>query len=169
MRWLLAILLLVSLAWGTTYRQLSLEDMLGATDIAFYGRVLETSTTELEGEPWTEVTFEVLEPLKGIPEDDQTTRLTFYGGTLPDGTILSVNLMPEFREAELLLILAYDAGYYSPVVGFRQGLWRETPRGFVAETGQVLSLEEGELVLDGVGADRSDLLTVLKNRLEAQP
>ena len=161
---LLTLLGALSLGSATTYGVLSLDDMLGRSQIAFYGRVLQIETVSQDGEPWTEVSFEILEGLKGTGEANDLS-LRFYGGTSDDGRTVTVSLMPQFNLDENVLILAYDGDYYSPIVGFRQGLWRETALGFESETGDLLSLLDGDLSLTGSGADRSELLSRLAESL----
>ena len=67
-----------------------------------------------------------------------------------------------------VLVLAYDAPFYSPIVGFSQGLWRATPEGFEDLTERLLSLDDaGRILRDGEGADRTAVLDALAARLEA--
>lgn len=171
-RLLAALALLSALAWAsaTSYRALSLDEMLAQTDLAFYGEVESTAVEAKDGEPWTLVTFAVREALLGLDEGAETVTLAFYGGTLESGESVRVSLMPEFEAGEVVLVLAYRAGYYSPIVGFRQGLWRETERGLTDEAGRVLSLSEvGALAPDGQGGATDALLAALRAALEARP
>lgn len=172
-----AVVLLVSLLGGTfatTYEALTLDEILAKTEIGFYGQVSEVSVEERDGDPWTLVTFEILEALIGVtpPEDSNqplAVTLAFYGGTLPSGESLLVSLMPQFSVGETVLVLAYNEELYSPIVGFRQGLWRSTTLGLRDESGRLLSLgEAGTVALDGVGADTDALLNELRDLLEAR-
>jgi hypothetical protein len=87
--------------------------------------------------------------------------LSFYGGEP-----VVVTGMPHFAPGEVVFVLAYNAPYYSPIVGFNQGLWRLGPRGFEDERGRLLSLgEAGELVLEGEGAADEEILTALRQAL----
>ena len=167
---LLLVTLVASVGFATSYRALELGEMLAQTELAFYGEVRELSVEERSGEPWTMVTFEVRQPLFGLGADDSSLSLAFYGGELPNGVSLSVSLMPQFEVGETVLVLAYQGELYSPIVGFRQGLWRETALGLRDETGRLLSLsEEGELLLDGEGGATEALLEALRSQLEDQP
>ena len=171
---LLVTLALSSLALATTYRELSLDEMLAATEVAFYGQVADVTVEDRDGEPWTVVTFEVLEPLLGVEdrldEDGVSLALAFYGGTLPSGETVTVSLMPQFAVGELALILAYDGDYYSPIVGFRQGVWRDSTLGLRDETDRLLGFdEEDELLLDSVGGDTDTIIGSLRAALEARP
>ena len=153
-------------AFATTYRTLTLEEMIAQTDIAFLGTVSSLETVDRDGEPWTRVTFTVTEPLLGT-EADETVTLTFYGGTLSNGVSVSVSLMPQFQEQEEVLILAYNDEFYSPIVGFRQGLWRNATLGLRDEIGRALTLnDDGTLSLGGEGGSTADILRTLREALE---
>ncbi len=166
MRWLCLFLTLCPVAWATTYRDLSLDELITRTEIAFFGEVTGVTVEDRDGSPYTLVTFGVSRALLGDPGDSET--LAFYGGKLPDGRSLEVEGMPAFTDGDEVLILAYDAPYYSPIVGFSQGLWRARPDGFEDETGRLLSLDEdSDLARDGDGGDRNDVLDALEARLEA--
>ena len=168
--WLSLLACLSVTAFATTYRALSLETMLSQADLGFYGEVTGVSVEDRSGEPWTVVTFQVLENLKGsdLTEGaEDGLSLTFLGGTLPSGESLSVSLMPQFSVGEQVVVLAYERELYSPIVGFRQGLWRDTELGLRDETGRLLSLnEDDELTLDGEGGATEVLLERLKTALE---
>ncbi len=157
---------LLSTAFATTYKTLTIEEMIQQTDIAFLGTVSSIETIDRDGEPWTRVTFTVTEPLLAT-EDDETVTLTFYGGTLSNGVSVTVNLMPQFSEGEEVLILAYNDELYSPIVGFRQGLWRNATLGLRDEIGRALTLnEDSTLTLGGEGGSTADILRRLKEELE---
>ena len=163
--WPFMILFLLSTAFATTYKTLTLAEIVAQADIAFYGQVTKVEVIERNKEPWTQVSFKVSEALLGT-EKDSTEVLNFYGGTLDSGLSLTINLMPIFSEGEDILILAYKDDFYSPIVGFRQGLWRNQGQGFKDEAGRVLSLIEGKLELDGSGGGNEDILRTLKEMLE---
>ncbi len=169
------LVLLLNVAFATTYKALTVDEMLAKTELGFYGSVSEVALEERGGDPWTLVTFEVLEALVGVTAPENTNQLltvtlAFYGGTLPSGESLLVSLMPQFSVGETALVLAYAEDAYSPIVGFRQGLWRDTTLGLRDETGRLLSLnEDGDLVADGAGADTEALLNEVREVLEARP
>lgn len=163
--------LVASAALATTFTELSLSDMTSRADIGFLGTVDSIELEMRNGDPWTLVTFEVQELLLGELEDenndDDEARLTlaFFGGS-QDGTDLTVSGMPEFSPGEEVMILAYDADYYSPIVGFSQALWRSTARGFEDDFGRLLSLDDDDaLQLDGEGGASEDILEALRARL----
>jgi hypothetical protein len=164
-----AALLVSGLAWATTYRTLTLDEMLAQTDVAFYGQVSEVVTELRDGDPWTLVTFDVLRPLAGLGEDAASLQLAFFGGVTEEGAAVSVSLMPSFAPGELVVVLAYDAPYYSPIVGFRQGLWRRGAAGWQDETGRPLGLADGALEPGGLEGDAEAVLDALAAALEARP
>ena len=94
--------------------------------------------------------------------------LTFYGGTLPNGRSLTVEGMPTFSRGDEAVVMAYNAPYYSPIVGFSQGLWRTTANGLRDQNGRLLSLNDaGRLVRDGEGSEQAAVLDELEVRLGA--
>ena len=156
----------LSLASATTFRELSLAQLVDNAELGFLGTVSQTVVEERGGEPYTEVTFSVARALTG--EVGENATLSFYGGALPNGQTVTVEGMPEFTRGDEVLVLAYDAPYYSPIVGFSQGLWRARPDGFEDEVGRLLSLNDsGTLTRDGEGGERNDILSALEARLEA--
>ena len=162
-------------ASATTYRELSLEQLVSRAELGFFGRVSEMSVEVRGGEPYTQVTFSISRALTGDfganiggATEGDTVTLAFYGGTLPNGRSVSVEGMPEFSRGDEVLILAYDAPYYSPIVGFSQGLWRATPDGFRDLDGRLLSLSDtGRLLRDGEGSEQTAVLDELEARLGA--
>jgi hypothetical protein len=162
-------LLWLPLGYATTFEALNLDELIAAAQRAFYGEVASSEVEARDGDPWTLVTFTILTPLSDFG-DAETVTLAFYGGTLADGTSLSVNQMPTFTIGERVLIFAYDEDYYSAIVGFNQGLWRELTLGLTDESGRILSLDdEGNLLQDGAGASTQDILTLLSERFEDRP
>lgn len=159
-------------ALATTYRHMTLDELVEAAELAFHGVVEDTRVTVEDGDPWTHVTFRLeellLEP-DGDEEDgtvpaDGTVTLAFLGGE-SGGARLSVALMPEFAEGDEVLVLAYAGRYYSPVTGFRQGLWRLDDTGrWLSETGSEFPLADGEA--DGAGPEEA--VAELRRRLEAR-
>lgn len=162
---LLSCALLAGTVSATTYRALTLPEMAERAEIAVHANVESVTVEEREGQLWTVVQFEVLEDLAG--NRDEPLALAFYGGSSPEGTTVLVADMPQFVVGEEVLLLAYEAAYYSPIVGFSQGLWRLTPRGLEDQAGRILSLsEEGELLQDGTGGDTAAIIAALRTLLE---
>ena len=176
---LLIVALIAPVGTATSYLELTLEEMLDRATFAIYATVVAVDT-ELRGdEPWTLVTFMPQRDLLNPPDEAdieaaeaplEPVQLAFLGGSLVEGPTLTVTLMPTFEVGELVIVLAYDADYASPIVGFRQGLWRDGDLGLVDETGRSLSLDdEGDLLLEGPGAGTEALLQALERRLQGAP
>ncbi|MBS3967756.1 MAG: hypothetical protein KGZ60_10930 [Truepera sp.] len=167
MKRLSLLLAVLSLSWAlaTTFTALTLEELTQKADLAVFGVVENVAVEARDGEPWTVVTLTVTRPLAG--ELGDTLSLAFYGGVLETGLSISVVGMPSLAIGDEVLLLAYDAPYYSPIVGFNQGLWRLTELGFVDAQERLLSLDEaGALLLDGEGGDTEAILTALEPLLE---
>ena len=157
--------LISSSGLATTYVELAIEEMASKADMAFHGTVTEIEVADRDGEPWTLVTFAVIESLSG--DIEESVALELLGGTLDNGVSVSVVGIPEFRSGDEVIVLAYDGSYVSPVVGFNQGLWRLTARGFEDERGTLLSLDEdGRLIEDGDGGASDEILAALRELIE---
>ena len=181
----------LSFASATTYRALTLDELISRTELGFFGKVSALDVTTQAGEPYTQVTFDVLRRLTGdlgAPGDTSTATstntaaataagtgtdtvtLNFYGGTLPNGRSVKVEGMPEFNRGDDVLVFTYNAPYYSPIVGFSQGFWRATPGGFRDLNGRLLSLsDDGNLLRDGEGSDQTAVLDELEARFGEVP
>ncbi|MEM7737207.1 MAG: hypothetical protein AAF267_15610 [Deinococcota bacterium] len=149
---LVVLMSLVTVGRATSVLELDLETMLDRAELAFFAEVVDTDSEERADDPWTLITFSITRDLRGdlptrslttttFDDDDNTVTLAFYGGQA-GGTSLNVTDMPQFRVGEEVLILAYDANYYSPIVGFSQAVWRLSARGFTDSRGRVLTLAE---------------------------
>jgi hypothetical protein len=173
-------LLLLPFASATSYLELSLDQMLARAGIAVYAEVVAIDTEVIDGLPWTLIELlvhrDLLQPLADLDDvaaDDPTVEtliLPFLGGSLPDGGRVTIEAMPSFEIGERVVVLAYLERYASPIVGFRQGLWREDALGFSDDTGRRLTLDaEGAVQLDGAGAGTEALLQTLERLLEVRP
>ncbi|MEX2536210.1 MAG: hypothetical protein WD273_11505 [Trueperaceae bacterium] len=166
---LLAALLMSGPAGATTYRELSLPEMLDSAQIAFFGTVAAVRIEEREGEPWTVVEFEIERLLAGSADNSPALELSFLGGDLPGGAGYRINLMPGFEVGEQVLLLAYAENYISPIVGFNQGLWRQAGEALLDESGRRLSLDdEGRLVHGGLEGGFDLVLDAVDRELEAR-
>lgn len=158
-------------AHATTYLALTPMQMLDKADLAFAGTVSSVSVTVRDGRPWTDVGFEVTAPLKGVATDATgkakgPVTLSFLGGDAPGGPSLTVGGMPHFENGERVLIFAYRQAYASPIVGFRQALWRVTAAGVVDEEGRPLSVDgDGNLVTGGSGATLQQIVDAIDKHL----
>ncbi|HEX7003435.1 MAG TPA: hypothetical protein VF168_04535 [Trueperaceae bacterium] len=171
-RRLLVTLLLTLLAAGTalatTYRELSLAEILERAEVAFFGTVASVTVEERLGEPWTIVEFAVERQLAAEGEAARR-ELAFLGGELA-GEALRVSLMPAFEVGEEVLVLAYDEPYISPIVGFDQGLWRVDDGELRDARGRRLSVDEdGRLVADGPRVEIDLILGAIEAELEDRP
>ena len=164
-------LALAASAHATTYLRLTPPQMLAKADIVFVGTVSDVSVAVHGGRPWTEVSFDVTTPLEGIPVDANgnptgPAQLSFLGGDAAGGPSLTVSGMPQFQNGERVLVFAYDQAYASPIVGFRQGLWKVTSAGVVDEDGRQLSVDaNGDLVAGGSGAPLDQIVKTITKLL----
>ncbi len=158
-------------ASATTYLHMTPQAMLAKASLVFVGTVAEVRVTNDVGTPWTHVRFNVDTALAGVPvgadgKARQPVELAFLGGTVPGGPALTVSGMPQFESGEKVLVFAYDQTYASPIVGFRQGLWRITPAGLRDEDGQFLSVSDtGKLVAGGSGAPLDSIVQAIRDGL----
>ena len=165
-----ALVLATGAAVATTYVQLTIEEIVAAAEVGFHGEVLDVAVEERDGLPWTVVTFRIERDLVGAAspadggeptplEPGTTIDLAFLGGTLPGGPSLAVALMPAFSPGEQVVVLAYeDTNAASPIVGYRQGLWRVEDDILADEDDVPLGLD-GEVL--GRGAPAAPLGAVL--------
>jgi hypothetical protein len=162
-------LLILACATATTYRELTLAEVITAAELAFQGTVASVTTVVRDGEPWTIVEFELERLLAGPERDGEPVTLAFLGGDAPGGAGLFVHLMPTFTVGESVTVLAYEEPYYSPVVGFNQGLWRLRDGAWHDEMGRMLGLDDqGRLVQDETGGDPDLVIDALERRLESR-
>ena len=168
---LLGLLLAGAPASATTYLQLTPQAMLARAGLVFVGTVADVRVTNDSGTPWTHVRFTVETALEGVPVDAQghptrPVELAFLGGAVPGGPALTVSGIPQFTVGERVLVFAYDQSYASPIVGFRQGLWRVTPAGLQDEDGTLLSVSDtGALVAGGSGAPLDSIVKAVRDAL----
>ncbi len=168
---LLTVALFSAPAGATTYLQLTPQAMLAKASMVFVGTVAEVRVTNDAGTPWTHVRFNVDTALAGVPvgadgKAPQPVELAFLGGAVPGGPALTVSGMPQFETGEKVLVFAYDQTYASPIVGFRQGLWRITPAGLRDEDGRLLSVSDtGKLVAGGSGAPLDSIVQAIRDAL----
>lgn len=123
---LLVVLILgASSVRATTVPPLTLSQVVGGAELIAVGAVTAIRERwDLEREaPLTEVTFSVLEVLKGRVGEVLT--LQFLGGPTPDGFTLVVAGMPQFAEGDRAVLFSAGNGTEAcPLVGWWQGLYR---------------------------------------------
>ena len=100
--------------------------------------------------------------LAELPPD--SLELTFLGGEAPGDRRLVVAGSPSWRTGETVLVAAYDdPDLASPIVGFRQGLWRLVDDAFVDEDGRGLGLDAaGRLVRSDLPAAPAEVLSAVR-------
>lgn len=157
---LLVAVLAAGAAFATSYLELTPAQMLTKADLVFVGTVRSLATVEKDGAPWTRVTFAVSDGLVGTSGDSVT--LDFLGGEIAGGETLSVSGMPTFQRGERVLLMAYDQPYASPVVGFRQGVWRVGDAGLVDLDGRPLALDGGALVRGDTAAGLDEVVAAIR-------
>lgn len=184
---MLAMLLLVGTATATTYRVMTIDEMIAAADIAFYGEVRDVVVFERDGDPWTRVVFLVERDLRadGVEDGSQDStedgtpaeadpddpsfevELAFLGGRLPGGPSLTVALVPTFSVGDRVVVFAYSEEVASPIVGFRQGVWWEDGDSLRDADGRVLGIEEDVIVPGAPATSVQVLLERFSVRFEA--
>lgn len=177
-------------ATATTYRLMTPTEILLAADLVFYGTVSDVVTENRAGEAWTLVTLRVDELLVGfgydpsipspdggsegeppVPQDPaevapESVTLAFLGGSAA-GAELLVSGTPTWRFEESFLVAAYEQeGLASPLVGFRQGLWRIGDEGMVDLDGSALAVaEDGSPVRAQLGSTTSQVVRAVQGVL----
>ncbi len=175
----LALLLLAGTATATTYRAMTIDEVIAAADIAFYGEVRDVVVFERDGDPWTRVVFAVERDLLASAPPDETPadaapeepveeiELAFLGGRLPGGPSLTVALVPTFSIGDRVVLFAYLGELASPIVGFRQGVWWEDGDSLRDADGRVLGISEDAIVPGAPAASVQVLLDRFALRIEA--
>ena len=110
---------------ATTVEPMTFSEVVDGAEIVAVGAVTAiTETWDAAREmPLTEVTFSVLEALKGEVGAELT--LQFLGGPAPDGSTLVVEGMPEFAVGDRAVVFSTGNGVLAcPLVGWWQGLDR---------------------------------------------
>lgn len=190
-RHLLAALLCVAMwhAFATTFRFMTPVDVLSAADLVFLGTVSDVVTESRDDQPWTLVTLSIDDLFLGFGYDPastddsaggdvpawqdpefqvpETVTLAFLGGDMQAAGTLLVSGSPTLRREETYLVAAYQQdGLASPVVGFRQGVWRLHDEGFTDLDGTALAVsDDGRLVRADVGAGASQVLFAVRSVL----
>lgn len=120
-------------AHATTVLEVGLEEMLGACALIFDGQVLErTVRSDDGGRIHTDVTFEVVEVLKGRLAK-RTVQLSFLGGTLNGRTLqVSGMQMPRVGERGIYFVESITRPQANPLYGWDQGhlLVVSDPQGY---------------------------------------
>ena len=128
------VLLLARLGWATTVIERSFAALVQDAEVIAVGTVtaIESEWDAQKAAPYTLVTFSELEVLKGGTGQSELT-LHFLGGPTPDGHILQIVGVPQFRLGERSVIFCVGNQHHAvPLVGIWQGVYRvgfDTERG----------------------------------------
>lgn len=150
---LLALLLSTGRAGATTLVQMDLEDLADKAELVFVGTALRSEVAlSLDGKsPFTFVTFEVLDELKGRAQGRELT-LRFHGGPVSPEEVVVVHGMPEFTIGETYLLFVRDNGRSaSALLGWRQGQYRFTRE---PQTGKEILVDERGAEIQGIEGGR---------------
>ena len=123
---LAALTLAATAARATTVEPMTFSEIVDGAEVIAVGAVTAIADTwDAEREiPFTEVTFSVLEVLKGEVGGAELT-LQFLGGPVPEGSTLVVAGMPQFAVGDRAVLFAAANGLQAcPLVGWWQGLYR---------------------------------------------
>lgn len=171
--------LLCSTATATTFHTRSPEQLALAADLIFLGTVSSVSTSMLDDQPWTAVTFTVDAWVAegGVPtsareqgsaeEPPLSVTLSFLGGSVPGARSLTVSGVPQLSQSQRVLVFAYDTpGLASPVVGVNQGLWTIDARGARGPQGRYLeATADGRLRESDAGSAVEEIVLTLQELL----
>jgi hypothetical protein len=132
---------------ATAYGALTLDERLEVAVDVFVGRVAAVEGERRGDDPWTLITFDVLEWLlrDGAATDEGPLQVTlaFLGGQAPGTAPRQVAGFPSFALGERMLVASYgdDSRAASPLVGVTQGLWREQDDAWRDAAGEALALD----------------------------
>jgi len=149
-RMVLLLLFLPLVAAASSLRQLDVDELTAASELVFEGRVVGSKVIHQKGSRTlrTQVTFEVLEVLKGSYDQERLT-LSFLGGQL-GGFSLEVSDMkiPKVGEHGIYFVESLDEPMVNPLVGWHQGHYLVRKKG--ASRAAVTTLD-GQPVFDVEG------------------
>ena len=120
------VLLLARLAWATTVIEKPFSALVQDAEVIAIGTVtaIEAEWAAQKKAPFTLVTFSDLEVLKGEAGQTELT-LHFLGGPTPDGLIMQIAGVPQFRLGERSVIFCVGNQHNAvPLVGMWQGVYR---------------------------------------------
>lgn len=114
---------LASTAHGTSVRAVSMAEMLEQSALVFEGHVISLKARQDAGTGiiYTDVTFEVLDVLKG-DYSNNTIELSFLGGTVGGATLAAGDMqMPETGEKGIYFVESLQRRQVHPLYGWSQG------------------------------------------------
>ena len=124
----LVLVLLVNLfvftqVYSSTVLEVSFPDLCADAELIFEGQVINHSTSQdpATGNIWTEVSFRMIEKIKG-PEVEDTLTLRFLGGTVGDMTLkISDMHVPALNEHGIYFVESLRENLVNPLLGWSQG------------------------------------------------
>lgn len=153
LRTFVLVCLLAAASQATTVLPVDASKAVDTAELIFTGHVvaMETATSRDGLFPFTFVTFEIAEILKGSAEDTNLT-LRFEGGDLEEREeTLEVVGIPQFNLGDEVLLFVRNNGRAAcPLVGWWQGRLDFQPH---PATGERLLVDYRGRVLEGVGAE----------------
>ena len=120
-----SIIAMRSPAQATSVTEVSFPDLVHQADVIAVGSVsdIQEQWDEARKAPLTLVTFSDLTVLKGNPGTSMT--LEFLGGRTPQGLILTIAGVPQFKVGEKTVVFCAGNHHdFCPLVGVWQGLLR---------------------------------------------
>ena len=121
-------MLLSPLSWATTVLEKDFPDLVHEAEVITVGTVtdIREQWDPVRKAPFTLVTFSNLDVLKGHAQESDLT-LYFLGGHTPDGEILRVDGVPQFKPGERSVVFCTgNQRDFCPLVGIWQGVYRVT-------------------------------------------
>ena len=125
-RWLLVLFfihLLPGITLASSVRQVTIKEMIEASDLVFEGRVARVESRSLPNPPRisTYVTFQVLDIIKG-PYSGKKIQLSFLGGTIGDlSLVISDMHVPERGQKGVYFVESLTHRQVHPLYGWDQG------------------------------------------------
>ncbi len=165
---------------ATTYVALDPYEVLGRADAVVTAEVDDVRTEARDEFVWTVVSLDVTEWLTDDPgledaEDEEdaeeqpreTVTLEFLGGEAEGRRLLVGGAVTWVPGEEVLVAFRQEEGAASPIVGFRQGLWRVRDDALVDADGRYLSLDaNGRLVTADRPEPASAVLEAVRSGLD---
>ena len=161
---------------GTTYVALDPYEVLARADAVLTAQVTDVRAETRDEYVWTVVSLDVTEWLTEDPTQDddedepaeprETLELEFLGGESEGRRLLVAGAISWEPGAEVLIAIYEEDGAASPVVGFRQGLWRVSEEGLEDPDGRALALDAaGRLVRADRPAAAATVLDAVRQAL----
>lgn len=145
---LLFLVFLPVMAQASSLRSIDVSQLTGEAQLVFEGRVIGKEVRHRKGSRTirTEVTFEVLEVLKGDPPGDRLT-LSFLGGRTAEVALeVSDMQVPRVGERGIYFVESLDRPLVNPLVGWHQGHYLVEEEA--GRSGAVVKTLRGEPVFD---------------------